>query len=317
MLLDGFEIEDEHMIMAETLFTFLVMLALLLILWRYRAPWPFALVAGLLVGYAVDVRSEGLPLLILLPAFLAYRAVRLGWKNWRTGWPRWRSPRAAWRRWPAYATWFHHYNGTYSLTRSEGFYLWGRVSSFAECSVIKPPADELAICPSGSPSNRTAPGDYIWHAPQVHKIPGGPVSIANNKLLRDFAIRAIEAQPFGYAKAVLKGLALAVEWPRHKYPDPGTVSYYYFQLQAADDPRQPHVDSRRHRLPGRGQLRPRQPEQGRRAVRGPDRPVPADRLHLGPAVRAHHADGARRGACGSRGSGSGGPGWPGRGAPAA
>ena len=231
VLLDGFEIEDEHMIMAETLFTFLVMLALLLILWRYRAPWQFALIAGLLVGYAVDVRSEGLPLLILLPAFLAYRAVRLGWKTWR----HWLAAVALAAGCAApvvgYATWFHHYNGTYSLTRSEGFYLWGRVSSFAECSVIKPPADELAICPSGSPRNRTAPGDYIWHAPQVHKIPGGPVTIANNNLLRDFAIRAIEAQPFSYVKAVLKGVALAVEWPRKKYPDPGTVSYYNFQLK--------------------------------------------------------------------------------------
>src|ERR1700677_3080694 len=66
VLLDGFEIEDEHMVMAEALFTFLVMLAVLLILWRYRVPWLFALAAGLLVGYAVDVRSEGLPLLILL-----------------------------------------------------------------------------------------------------------------------------------------------------------------------------------------------------------------------------------------------------------
>ena len=36
VLLDGFEIEDEHMIVAEALFTFLVMLALLAILWRYR-----------------------------------------------------------------------------------------------------------------------------------------------------------------------------------------------------------------------------------------------------------------------------------------
>ena len=85
VLLDGFEIEDEHMVMAEALFTFLVMLALLLILWRYRAPWPTALVAGLLVGYAVDVRSEGLPLLVLFPAFLVYRAIRRGWKKWR-GW---------------------------------------------------------------------------------------------------------------------------------------------------------------------------------------------------------------------------------------
>jgi hypothetical protein len=115
---------------------------------------------------------------------------------------------------------------------ADGFYLWGRVSSFADCSVIKPPADELAICPSGTPSSRTPPGDYIWHAPQVHQdLPGGPVTAANDRLLRDFAVRAVEAQPFGYAESVLKNLALVVEWPRHKYPDPGTVSYYHFSLK--------------------------------------------------------------------------------------
>src|SRR5579863_371312 len=35
-LLDGYIIEDEHLIMAETLFTFLLMIALLLLLWRPR-----------------------------------------------------------------------------------------------------------------------------------------------------------------------------------------------------------------------------------------------------------------------------------------
>src|SRR5690242_21799799 len=65
VLLDGFVIEDEHMVMAEALFTFLIMLSMLLILWpgsRSRQIWwPVALLAGLLAGYAVDVRSEGLP----------------------------------------------------------------------------------------------------------------------------------------------------------------------------------------------------------------------------------------------------------------
>jgi hypothetical protein len=129
-----------------------------------------------------------------------------------------------------YESWFHAWWGSYSLSRADGFFLWGRVSSFAECSVIKPPASELAICPSGTPSSRTPPGDYIWHAPQVHDIPGGPVSVANDKLLRDFAIRAVGAQPLGYLHSVLSGLALAVEWPRHPYPDAGTVYYYYFHL---------------------------------------------------------------------------------------
>jgi hypothetical protein len=56
------------------------------------------------------------------------------------------------------------------------------------------------------------------------------VTAANNALLRDFAIRAVEAQPLGYLHAVLGGLALAVEWPRHLYPDDGTVYLYYFHL---------------------------------------------------------------------------------------
>jgi len=232
VLLDGFEIENEHMVMAEALFTFLVMLAVLLLLWRERVSWPVALAAGLLSGYAVVVRSEGLPILILFPAFLLLRTIRTGgWANWR-GWLA-TGVLAVSCVAPvlAYVGWFHSWTGTYALTRSDGFYLWGRVSSFAECSVIKPPVDELKICPSGSPSSRTAPGDYIWHAPQVHDIAGGPVSAANNALLRDFALRAIEAQPFGYLESVLKGVALSVEWPRQKYPDPGTVSYYYFHLK--------------------------------------------------------------------------------------
>ncbi len=232
VLLDGFVIEDEHMIMAEALFTFLIMLAMLLILWRARVPWPVALLAGLLVGYAVDVRSEGLPVLVLFPAFLLLRALtRGGWRNWR-GWLA-AIVMAAGCAAPVlgYAAWFHARTGTYALTRSDGFYLWGRVSSFAECSVIKPPADELKICPSGSPSSRTPPGDYVWHAPMVHDLAGGPVSVANNALLRDFAIRAVEAQPFSYLHTVLSGLALAVEWPQRPYPDAGTVYYYYFHLR--------------------------------------------------------------------------------------
>ena len=180
----------------------------------------------------MDVRSEGLPLLVLFPAFLIYRAIRQGWKKWR-GWVAavalavgCLAPVAA------YASYFYHWYGSYNLTRSEGFYLWGRVSSFAECSVIKPPADELNICPTGSPSSRTAPGDYIWHAPQVHTGPPGRPGERRQQLPADELRHPSGRGPaIRLRGSVIKGLALVVEWPRHAYPDPGTVSYYAFPLK--------------------------------------------------------------------------------------
>jgi hypothetical protein len=57
-----------------------------------------------------------------------------------------------------------------------------------------------------------------------------PAAAANDAKLRNFAIRAVKAQPLGYLHAVLGGLALSVEWPRHTYPDVGTVYFYYFHL---------------------------------------------------------------------------------------
>jgi hypothetical protein len=89
VLLDGFVIQNEHMVMPEALFTFLVMGAMALILWRERIRWPAALVAGVLAGCAVDVRTEGLPLLALFPAAVLLRGLRQDgswrWRNWR-GW---------------------------------------------------------------------------------------------------------------------------------------------------------------------------------------------------------------------------------------
>ena len=236
VLLDGFEIEDEHMVMAEALFTFLVMLAMLLILRRGRLSWPTALLAGVIAGCAVDVRAEGLPLLVVFAAFLLLRGskgapVPNGQRKGR-GWVA-AGTMVFGCAMPvlAYMGWFHAWTGQYTLTRADGFYLWGRVSSFAECPVIRPPADELKLCPPGSPSGRTPPGDYIWRAPQVQSLPGGTFSAANDALLRDFALRAIETQPLGYLHSVLNGLAQSVQWPRRPYPNAETVYFYYFHLE--------------------------------------------------------------------------------------
>ena len=165
-LLDGYIIEDEHLIMAETVFTFLLMIATLLLLWRPRPAWWMALVAGLLVGAAAIVRTQGEVMLAVLPLFLLLR----GW-SWQTmrGWgiaivftagtliP-----------FGTYVNWFHEKTGHYDTTMSMGFYLWGRVSSFANCAVIKPTGAEAKVCPAQPIADRTPPGSYLWSAPYVH-----------------------------------------------------------------------------------------------------------------------------------------------------
>ena len=233
VLYDGFMIEDEHLIMTEALFTFCVVLGLFLVMRYRRLPWWTALIAGLLVGYAAIVRTEGLVFLAVFPLFLLARGIRMyGWKKLRA----WIAAVAMAVGCAApvlgYAAWFDDYtHGTFGLTLSQGFYLWGRVSSFADCAAIKPTGRLAVVCPKEPLKSRTAPGNFIWHAPEVHQdinSTGGPVSPTNNALLTQFAIKAVEAQPLGYVKSVAHGLLMAVEPTRKDYPGAGTVYYYYF-----------------------------------------------------------------------------------------
>jgi hypothetical protein len=243
VLLDGYIIEDEHLIMAETVFTFCLMIAMLLVLWRpNRVSWWAAVLGGLLVGFAVIVRSQGAIMLAVLPLFLLLRG--WGWKTVR-GWAvAVLFAVASLVPVGGYAAWFHQRTGQYNLTMSTGFYLWGRVSSFADCARIKPTGNEALVCPTEPLADRTPPGNFVWHAPQVHAVKvngklygsqymwdtGGPVTAANNKLLTDFAIHAVEAQPQDYLKAVFFNTMMSFGFPRIAYPGAGTTYYYSFHL---------------------------------------------------------------------------------------
>ena len=232
VLLDGYIIEDEHLIMAETVFTFLLMVAVCLLLWRPGVPrWWVAVIAGLLVGYAVVVRTEGAVMLAVLPLFLLLRG--WGWKTLRGWLVAIAFAVASLVPLGAYVSWFHERTGHYGTTMSTGFYLWGRVSSFADCARIKPTGEQAVVCPTQPIVDRTPPGNYVWHAPYVHQDMnsiGGPVSYAGNKVLTDFAIHAVEAQPLDYAKTVFFDTMLSFGFPRIAYPGSGTTYYYDFHL---------------------------------------------------------------------------------------
>ena len=99
--------------------------------------------------------------------------------------------------------------------------------SFANCAVIKPPADERTLCPPGGP--RIASSLYIWagNSPLL-RMPGGRFSARTNALALNFALRAIAAQPGGYVTAVGHDFALSFAWNRPVHPDAGIVDRYQF-----------------------------------------------------------------------------------------
>jgi hypothetical protein len=233
-LFDGLIILDEHLIMAESVFTFCMMLATLLVLWKPRPAWWAALLAGLLAGYGAIAYPTDVIVIALLPLFVLIRGLRAcGWRRLR-GWLA-AIAVAAGCLIPVggYVAWFHSYAGSWDLSTAEGFYLWGRVSSFADCADIRAPADVMKYCPTEPFRDRTPPGQFIWFAPQVHadmNSVGGPVSIKGNQLLEQFDLDAIKSQPLGYVKAVVKGMLMSLKWPMENYPGAGTVYYYKLHL---------------------------------------------------------------------------------------
>lgn len=127
----------------------------------------------------------------------------------------------------AYSAWFSIHRHQFSLTRSDGVYLWSRTMSFADCAVIKPPAAERPLCPPPGP--RIAASLYIWNANSpVLAMPTGRFSARTNHLALHFALRAIAAQPGDYAAAVGHDFGLSFFWDRPVHPDAAIVDRYQF-----------------------------------------------------------------------------------------
>ncbi|WP_051712048.1 hypothetical protein [Spirillospora albida] len=262
LLYDAYQVELEHLLMSETLFTFLIMAALTLLLWRTGAPgddppvppWWAAAAAGLLIGYAVLVRSAGVP---LVPAVLLWVLLR---RRAGTRRPRWLTA-AAWRPalafgaaaalpLAAYAAWFHSQHGVYALTSTDGLYLWGRTASFADCAKIDPPAEQVPLClDERIRAEGDAPGHLIWRGDIPPRRVFDPVAAPEaNAALRGFAVRAILAQPGDYLRTVGAGIGMAFDSRRHPHPTAGTEALYHF-------PARPHVFPGGRSLPAGGTAR--------------------------------------------------------------
>jgi hypothetical protein len=132
----------------------------------------------------------------------------------------------------AYAGGFDLQHGQFAMSDATGVFLYSRVMTFAECSKIHPPADELFLCTTVPPDQRPIAQAYIWtEASPLNRIGPSKFSPVPNQLAENFAIRAIEAQPLDYAQAVAADTWRVFGWKRTKFPQAATYDEYLFQKQ--------------------------------------------------------------------------------------
>ena len=224
VLFDAYELQLESDALPDVPFAFLVVLALYLLLRSpgERRPAPTAAAAFLLgvsaLLWPVGLVLLGVLLVVLLTALLIRRA---GLVTVLAALLAGALPVAA------YSAWFSTHEHQFSLTRSDGVYLWSRTMSFADCAVIRPPAAERPLCPPPGP--RIAASLYIWNANSpVLAMPTGRFSARTNHLALHFALRAIAAQPGDYAAAVAHDFSLSFFWDRPVHPDAAIVDRYQF-----------------------------------------------------------------------------------------
>lgn len=245
VLFDPGQLMLEQLVMSDTLGLLLLMASLAVLLLRpVPSVWRCA-TAGVLMGLSALVRPTVLPLIVLVPLFLLVR------RNWRQAAA---ALLAGVVPLVAYGFWFFAVWGTFGLTNSDGLFLWSRTMTFAQCSIIKPPASLQPLCPSAQPgrlgraplSKRPTPTYYLWNHDAWMWRDGRPMSAPdasaftahNNQLGRDFGIRAIEAQPLGYLSSVAHGVltALGGHYPLRFPPRQPvlqlTGSYYTYALSA-------------------------------------------------------------------------------------
>ncbi|MGH3321462.1 MAG: hypothetical protein ACRDN9_15070 [Streptosporangiaceae bacterium] len=223
VLFDGQQLQLEHMLLSDTLFELLVVAAVVMVSWRSRPAIWQAAAGGGLVGLAATTRSVGLPLIAVLLVVLLMR--RVGWRRFTAAGVLCLAPVVS------YAVWYHGTWGRYALSNSGGLVLFARTAAFVDCTHLRLPPDERALCPRQPPGHRSASPNYLWHHHLTPALDTGPYrkfTVANNERAGEFAKRAIVAQPVDYLTTSLRGAGRTFEWPHGPYPNHFDATRYRF-----------------------------------------------------------------------------------------
>jgi 4-amino-4-deoxy-L-arabinose transferase-like glycosyltransferase len=203
VLLGADQVFLEHAVMSETLFTLVVGAGLYCCVRAMDAPepwWRWPLAGGLLVGLSATVRSAGL---FLVPvAVLALLLARP--RPWL---PRWRPVAALACAGVAVLVAYGAGNAatkdSFELGPSQGWHLYSRAASFADCDLFTPPSGSEGLCEEKPPSKRLGATWYLFHHRSPAVLEFGRIGVEDD-LVGEWARRAILSQPWEYLSLVFR-----------------------------------------------------------------------------------------------------------------
>lgn len=203
VLLEAYAIVLEQTVLAETFFTFGLVVSVCLLAGARRVD-ALAL-SGVLLASAMTMRSSAV---FVVPLWLGYAIYRHR-RSWRLA----AAVLGLVLPLAAFTITDRAVSGQSGWTHADGWFLYGRAAAIADCSKFTPPPGTRILCLSPGERNKP-PLDYIWNpsSPAWRLFPG-PYAKGSSPVLHKFAVRAIEAQPLAYAGAVGRDLL--------RYFDPG------------------------------------------------------------------------------------------------
>jgi hypothetical protein len=197
ILLDAYQVDIEHYVLAETLFQSLLMGSMLLLAWWARPSNAAIALAGLLLALCGITRFVGVAVIVAALVYVLW--ARMGWL-----------------RLVSLATGFALTLGFYTIVSQReddqpavrsGFFLYGRVASFADCHDVQVSPDLRRFCLDEADKEDLKGGFFTLGLP-LRELRADPD--ANAKLL-EFSRRMIVGKPLAYAGAVLEDLWRYVE----------------------------------------------------------------------------------------------------------
>jgi Dolichyl-phosphate-mannose-protein mannosyltransferase len=238
VLFDPLQLDLEQYVLSDVWTVFLILAALVILVWRRDAPaeerprkgWVPAAACGLLLGVAVTFRDESL--IMIVPAVL-YVLVAV------------RPRRRLLTRLGAlvgcfaipvggYLGWFDASHGQLSFTTFSGAFLYGRVADFASCQGLTLPAYERPLCPAQPAAERDA-NFYTWNPASPQWTFRPPAGMSRDAVVRNFSLRILRHQPLAYAEAVGDDFLYGFSPVRGAGPEHYSPAYLKFQTYVRPD----------------------------------------------------------------------------------